>query len=64
MAYHIQKPSLIDQAITVYYAGEGRWTDDSSQKLSFGTKTSATKLLQNSDGKNGGWNNSVVIKSV
>lgn len=61
MAYYIQKPSRIDESITVYYAGNGKWTDDLSQKKSFSTKSSATNLMKNPDGKNGGWTNATIV---
>ena len=61
MAYHIQKPSVINPDVIVYYAGDGKWTDDVSQKQTFRTKTSANKLISNPDGKNGGWKNSTVV---
>ena len=61
MAYHIQKPSVINPDVIVYYAGDGKWTDDASQKQTFRTKTSANKLISNPDGKNGGWKNSTVV---
>ena len=61
MAYHIQKPSVINPDVVVYYAGDGKWTDDSSQRQKFSTKKSATQLISNPDGKNGGWKNSTVV---
>ena len=60
MAYYISKPSRIDPSITVYYAGDNRWTDDESQKATFSTKKAATALITNPDGKNGGWAGSTV----
>ena len=61
MAYCIQKPSRIDGNITVYYVGNGRWSDDPSQKITFSTKTAATNLIKNPDGKNGGWSGANVV---
>jgi len=61
MAYHIQKPSIINPDVVVYYAGDSKWTDDASQKLKFSTKKSATQLISNPDGKNGGWKNSTIV---
>lgn len=61
MAYFIQKPSLIDKNLTVYYAGDNRWTDDKFQKLKFSTKKKATSLIANADGKNGGWTNAKIL---
>lgn len=61
MAYYISKPSRIDPNITVYYAGENRWTDNASQKALFATEEGATALIANPDGRNGGWTGSTVI---
>jgi hypothetical protein len=61
MAYFIKKQSRIDENITVYYAGDNRWTDDPSQKAKFSTKKSATALITNPDGKNGGWTGSTIV---
>ena len=61
MAYHIQKPSAINSDVIVYYAGDGRWSDDAAQRQKFSTKTAATKLISNPDGKNGGWKNSTIV---
>jgi hypothetical protein len=63
MAYCIQKPSRIDENITVYYTGNGRWSDDSSQKEHFSTKTAATNLMKNPDGKNGGWSSATIVSA-
>ena len=61
MSYFIQKQSIINPEITIYYAGNSRWTDDASQKVTFSTKTSATNLIKNPDGKNGGWSGSTIV---
>ena len=61
MAYYISKPSRIDSSLTVYYAGDNRWTDDASQKAKFSTKKDATDLIKNPDGTNGGWTGSTVV---
>ena len=61
MAYFIQKPSRIDENIIVYYAGGSRWTDDASQKARFTTKSAATAIIKNPDGKNGGWSGAKVV---
>jgi hypothetical protein len=63
MSYCIQKPSRIDENITVYYTGNGRWSDDPSQKARFSTKTAATNLIKNPDGKNGGWTGATVVSA-
>jgi hypothetical protein len=61
MAYYIQKPSLVDSSVTVYYAGDRRWTDDETQKIKFSTKRSATELMANNDGTNGGWRSAIIV---
>ena len=61
MAYFIQKPSRIDESITVYYVGNGRWSDDPTQKALFASENAATEIMTNSDGKNGGWSNVTII---
>ncbi len=61
MAYYISKSSRIDPNITVYYAGDNRWTDDASQKARFTTKKAATALITNPDGTNGGWTGSTIV---
>jgi hypothetical protein len=61
MSYYISKPSRIDPNITVYYAGDNRWTDDASQKATFPTESVAAELIDNPDGTNGGWTGSTVV---
>jgi len=61
MAYFIEKPSRIDENITVYYAGNSRWSDDISQRQLFTTKKAADAAIQNNDGKNGGWTNATIV---
>lgn len=61
MAYYIFKPSRIDPTITVYYSGNSRWTDDSSQKALFATEEGAAAIMENPDGKNGGWTGSSIV---
>jgi hypothetical protein len=63
MAYYIQKPSRIDENIIVYYTGNGKWSDDASQKALFTTKTAATNLMKNPDGKNGGWTGATIVSN-
>lgn len=61
MSFYIQKPSLLDQNIVVYYAGNKRWTDDPSQKALFATEEGAAAVMENNDGKNGGWKGGTII---
>jgi len=58
MAYYIQKPSLIDPDVIVYYAGKNRWTDDPAQKVLFATEE-ATNIIHQE--KRDGWKNSTVV---
>ena len=61
MAFYIQKPSVANGNVTVYYSGGHRWTDDASQKITFASENEASSLIANNDGKNGGWTNATVI---
>ena len=61
MAYYLQKPSLVDSNIVVYYAGNSRWTDDASQKTTFATEDEVNSLMYNPEGKNGGWSNVTIV---
>jgi len=58
MAYYIQKPSLINPDVVVYYAGKNRWTDDPTQRALFATEE-ATNIIH--EEKRGGWKNSTVV---
>jgi hypothetical protein len=61
MAYYIQRPSLVDSNVIVYYAGDRRWTDDETQRIAFETEDSASDLMENVDGTNGGWKGAVIV---
>lgn len=61
MAYYLQKPSLVDSSITVYYAGSSRWTDDASEKITFASEDEVNSLMHNPEGTNGGWSNVTVV---
>ena len=61
MAFYIQKPSLIDSILTVYYAGAKRWTDNFEEKTLYASESAAEDLIANNDGKNGGWSNCTVV---
>lgn len=61
MAYYIQKPSLVDSAVTVYYAGNKRWSDDASNKIIFASEEEANAVISNPDGTNGGWTNATIV---
>ena len=61
MAYYIQKPSIIDSNITVYFDGINKWSDDFSLKALYSTEEEANAVIVNTDGKNGGFVNSIVV---
>ena len=59
MAFYIKKPSLINSEISVYYKGENRWSDNYADRLVF--DEDPISLMENPDGKNGGWKNATVV---
>jgi len=61
MAFYIQKPSLIDSNITVYYAGAKRWSDNFNEKALYASKNAAKNLMENNDGRNGGWSKCTIV---
>ena len=54
MAFYATKPSLIDSSITLYYAGGSRWSDQSSEKVTYATRDALDRKVANTDGKTGG----------
>ncbi len=61
MAYYIQKPSIIDSNITVYFDGTNKWSDDFASKAVYSTEEEANAVIANPNGKNGGFVNSTVV---
>ena len=61
MKYYIKKPSLVDSNITVYYIGNKTWSDDESQKIVFTNESEALTIMENSDGRNGGWKDATIV---
>ena len=61
MAYHIKKPSSLDSDVTVYFAGETQWTYDFSKRKIYSTQEKINALIDNSDGKNGGFKNITIV---
>ena len=53
MAVIIKKTSRL-AGVPVYFVGGNRWSDDRSQAQEM-TSEEATALMDNPDGKNGGW---------
>ena len=58
MATILKKTSKL-AGVPVYYAGGNRWSDDISQALEM-TSSEANTLMDNPDGKNGGWSGAVM----
>jgi len=63
MAYYITKPSAIDKTITVYWTGGNQWSDKIGDKKSLSTKAKAEAIVANPDGKNGGFDNTTIVKA-
>tara|TARA_Y100000004_G_scaffold183660_1_gene231760 strand:- start:861 stop:1052 length:192 start_codon:yes stop_codon:yes gene_type:complete len=61
MPYHIKKPSILNSSVTLYYAGNRRWVDEFAQRVQYDTETEANALMNNPDGKNGGWTGASVV---
>ena len=59
MPYHLKRTSRVDSDITVYYCGDGRWSDDYSDRAVY--DSDPTPMTVNLNGKNGGWDGSTVV---
>tara|TARA_B100000927_G_scaffold170656_1_gene137642 strand:+ start:338 stop:535 length:198 start_codon:yes stop_codon:yes gene_type:complete len=63
MAYHIKKPSSLNNGQSIYYTGSvkgfARWSDDYSKRKVY--TNNPTYLTKNDDGKNGGWTGFTVV---
>ena len=62
MAYHIKKPRVIETTKFVYWEGGNAWTDDYSKRKTYVNKGTADAKIVNTDGKNGGFKNAVVVE--
>ena len=60
--YHIQKSSVLDPSITVYYQKKGHWTETYSKRKKWTTSTTPTNLMANPDGTNGGFKGASVVE--
>ena len=60
MAYYIKRPAKITPG-DVYWTGGSNWSDDISKKKTSVNKSTADSKLVTTDGKNGGFNNAVVV---
>ncbi len=62
MPYHIKKPRVIETSKFVYWEGGNAWTDDFSKRKTYVNKGTADSKIVNTDGKNGGFKNAVVVE--
>ena len=62
MAYHIKKPRVIETTKFVYWEGGNAWTDDFSKRKTYVNKGTADNKILNTDGKNVGFKNAVVVE--
>ena len=60
MAYYIKRAAKITPC-DVYWTWGSNWADDFSKKKTYVNKSTADAKLVNTDGKNGGFNNAVVV---
>ena len=60
MAYYIKRAGKLTPG-DVYWTGGVNWADDISKKKTYVNKATADAKLVNTDGKNGGFNNAVVV---
>ena len=63
MAYYLTKQSLIQSSKTMYYTGDGRWSDDISDKKNYPTRGPLDEWIANDDNKSGGFKNATVVKT-
>jgi len=61
MAFYITKPSLVSDSLTLYYKGGNRWSDKSSEKITYETEELAQAVCANPEGSNGGFTRSTVV---
>ncbi len=61
MAWYIKRASRVDPDITVYYKGNGQWTDNIADKATYTSQAKCNTARTNNDGKNGGWNGSTAV---
>jgi len=62
--HHIKKQSLVDTDITLYYAGNSRWSDNFEERFLFTSKAKADAAVKNTDGKNGGFKNTTIVSEA
>ena len=62
MAFYITRPSTLIHNKTVYYVGGSQWSDDTNNKKLFDSEQEANSLLNNENGKNGGFKLAQVVE--
>ena len=63
MAYYLKKQSLIQSSKTMYYTGDGRWSDNIADKKNYPTRGPLDEWIANKDNKSGGFKNATVVKA-
>ena len=62
MAFHIEKQSIIDPDVTVYYCGSNHWSDNREARMVWTSDSTPTNMMKNTDGTNGGWNGASIVE--
>ena len=62
MAFYCTKKSLIDDSVTLYFAGGNRWSDQVSEKVTFATRDGLDQKIANVDRMSGGFKNATVVE--
>lgn len=62
MAYYLTKQSLIQSSKTMYCTGDGRWSDQVSEKVTFATRDGLDQKIVNVDRMSGGFKNTTVVE--
>ena len=62
--YHIKKPFVIplSNISDVYFTGGNEWSNVYADRKTYTSKASAESAVNNSDGKNGGFDKASVVK--
>lgn len=61
-SWHITRPAKLDPNVTLYYHGGSRWSDESVGRINYSTKSEAQAVMENTDGKNGGFANATLVE--
>jgi hypothetical protein len=54
---------LIQSSKTLYFTGNGTWSDDISDKKNFSARGPLDQRIANEDGKSGGFKNATVVRA-